>query len=210
VYIRVTDTDNGQGNSNTDTVFIDHLVIRVDNTQVTPPAAPSALAASAVAYNQVNLSWTDHASDETSYEVQRSTGGAYSTVATLAAGSTSYSDGSVSASTSYNYRVLAMKGATASAFSNVASVTTPDQPAGGNIALSANGYKVKGQQVVDLSWTGSSVNNVEVRRDGNTIATTANDGAYTDDIGAKGGATYQYELCDAGTSNCSNTVTVVF
>lgn len=211
VYVRVIDTDNSQGNSAVDTVSVDQLVIRVDNTPVTPSAAPSSLGAVAVAWNQVNLSWTDNASDETAYEVQRATGGgSYNTVATLAAGTSSYSDSGVSELTTYNYRVRALKGTTASTFSNPASATTPEQPAGGNITLSANGFKVKGEHRVDLGWSGSSASNVDIRRDGNLIATTANDGFYNDNIGAKGGATYQYELCDAGTSNCSNSVTVIF
>ncbi|MCP4045046.1 MAG: hypothetical protein GY732_03555 [Gammaproteobacteria bacterium] len=61
-----------------------------------------------------------------------------------------------------------------------------------------------------ITWSGSSATNVDIYRDGSLKATTTNDGAYTDNIGAKGGATYQYELCDAGTANCSNTETVVF
>jgi len=210
VYIRVIDTDNGQGNSNTDTVFIDYLVIRVDNEPVTLPAAPSGLEAIAAAHNQVSLSWLDNATDETGYEVQRQvSGGSFSTVATLAAGSNSYTDNSVSKLTTYDYRVRALKGGVQSGFSNTASVTTPDQPVGA-ISLSANGYKDKGRQQVDLSWSGSTATNVDVYRGAGIIATTANDGAYFDNIGAKGSATYQYKVCDAGTSNCSNTVTVVF
>jgi hypothetical protein len=79
----------------------------------------------------------------------------------------------------------------------------------GAITLSANGFKVKGKQEVDLTWSGSSATNVDIYRDTFKI-TTANDGFYNDNIGAKGGATYLYKVCDAGTSNCSNTVTVVF
>jgi serine protease len=65
---------------------------------------------------------------------------------------------------------------------------------------------------VDLTWSGASTINVDIVRDGSIIATTANDSpySYSDNIGTKGGATYQYEVCDAGTNNCSNTATVVF
>jgi M6 family metalloprotease-like protein len=209
VYVRVLDTDNVQGNSAQDTVSVDYLVIRVDNTPVTPPAAPTALNANAVAYNQVDLSWSDNASDETGYEVQRApSGGSFTTIDTLGSGETGFSDTSVSPLTTYDYRVRALKGGTASGFSNVASTTTPDQPVGA-ITLSANGFKVKGKQEVDLSWSGANAANVDVHRD-TQVTTTANDGFYNDNIGAKGGATYLYKVCDAGTSNCSNTVTVVF
>jgi len=210
VYVRVIDTDNAQSNSATDTVFIDHLFIRADNTPVTPPADPSALSATAIAYNQVDISWNDNASDETGYEVERSVnGGGFSSLVTLAAGVSSYSDSSTNELTTYGYRVRAIKGATTSGYSNTASATTPQQPVGA-INLSANGFKVKGKHQVDLTWSGSSASNVDIVRDGNTIATISNGGSYNDNIGAKGGATYQYEVCDAGTSNCSNTAVVVF
>ena len=210
VFIRVIDTDNTQGNSAVDTVTVDHLYIRVDNQPVTPPADPTGLSATAIAYNQVDLSWSDNANDETGYEVQRAlSGGSFSSIATLGSNANSYSDSGVSPLTTYDYRVRALKGATTSGFSNVDSATTPDQPVG-SISLSANGYKVKGVQHVDLTWSGSSATNVDIVRDGNVVTTTANDGSHTDNIGVKGGGSYQYEVCDAGTSNCSNTVSVVF
>ena len=77
-------------------------------------------------------------------------------------------------------------------------------------AMDKTNSKDKGKHNVNLSWSGSSATNVDVWRNGAKIATTANDGAYHDNIGAKGGATYNYQVCDAGTSNCSNTDTVVF
>jgi subtilisin family serine protease len=80
----------------------------------------------------------------------------------------------------------------------------------GGISLSTNGFKVRGKQNVDLSWSGANSSNVDIYRDGVVIATTANDGAYTDNIGAKGGAVYVYQVCEAGTSTCSSTSTVVF
>lgn len=211
IYVRVIDTDDTRGASALDSASIDYLAIRVDNTPVTPPAAPTQLDANAVAHNQVDLTWSDNASDETNYEVQRAPGGSgsYSTIATLGTGSSGYSDTSVSEQTSYDYRVRALKGVAPSDFSNTASVTTPEQPVG-VITLSANGFKVKGSHQVDLTWSGSSADEVDIYRLGSDVTTTANDGFHNDNIGAKGGATYQYEVCDTGTENCSNTVTVVF
>lgn len=86
----------------------------------------------------------------------------------------------------------------------------PPPDPGGDIALDASGYKVKGRQHVDLSWSGATGGEVDIERDGSTIATTANDGAYTDPIGARGGATYTYRVCEAGTSTCSAEVSVSF
>jgi len=46
-------------------------------------------------------------------------------------------------------------------------------------------------------------------RNGAFITTTDNDGAHTDPPG-KGGSVYTYQLCEAGTSNCSEQVTVIY
>lgn len=97
-------------------------------------------------------------------------------------------------------------GATNSTSQSV-TVTAPDQ---GGITLSATGYKVKGVQHTDLTWSGASGTNVDVFRNGTKVVTTANDGAHTDNVGAKGGGSYVYKLCEAGTSTCSNEVTVTF
>ena len=63
---------------------------------------------------------------------------------------------------------------------------------------------------MDLSWDGAAGVNVDVVRDGTTIITTANDGAYTDNIGSKGGGSYTYQVCEAGTSACSPQQSVIF
>jgi len=85
-------------------------------------------------------------------------------------------------------------------------VTAP----GGGIILSATGYKVKGRQKADLTWSGATGANVDVYRDGTVITTTANDGFYTDNIDNRGGGSYVYQVCEAGTSTCSNQATVIF
>jgi hypothetical protein len=63
---------------------------------------------------------------------------------------------------------------------------------------------------VDLSWSGATSTNVDIHRNGMVIATTGNDGSYTDSIGARGHGTYTYQVCEAGTNTCSNQVTVTF
>lgn len=80
----------------------------------------------------------------------------------------------------------------------------------GAVDLSARGYKVKGSQRVDLTWSGASSSSVAVSRNGTTIATTPNDGAYTDSIGSKGGGSYTYTECETGGGACSTPVTVSF
>lgn len=98
----------------------------------------------------------------------------------------------------------------AGATGSTSQAVTVSAPSSG-ISLSATGYKVKGLQKVDLSWTPSDpTTNVEVYRNGTVIATTTNDGAYTDNINKKGSGTYVYKVCVAGSSTCSNEATVVF
>src|SRR5688572_7982369 len=75
--------------------------------------------------------------------------------------------------------------------------------------LTARGRKIKGNQAVDLSWNGLSGTLLDVYR-GSTKWATPNDGSETDAINKKGGGTYTYKVCVAGTTTCSNTATVTF
>jgi hypothetical protein len=88
--------------------------------------------------------------------------------------------------------------------------TATPSPTPGQITLSALGYKVQGLHTVDLSWTGANSSSIDVYRDGLSIVTVPNNGLYTDYPNDRGQATYIYEVCEAGTGNCSNQVTVNF
>jgi outer membrane protein assembly factor BamB len=83
-------------------------------------------------------------------------------------------------------------------------------PTPGQIILTARGYKVRGVNTVDLSWSGATSSQVDIYRDGVVRATTANDGFHTDSTGSRGQVTYIYKVCEAGTLTCSNEVTVAF
>lgn len=90
------------------------------------------------------------------------------------------------------------------------SVTVTSPPSGG-ISLSARGYKVKGLQKVDLTWTGGTTTSIDVIRDSRFLTNTTNNGAFTDAINVKGSGTYTYKVCETGSATaCSNSVTVVF
>ena len=78
------------------------------------------------------------------------------------------------------------------------------------VTLAAVGYKIKGLMKADLSWSGATSGNVDVYRNGSVITTTPNDGTYTDNINQKGGGTFTYKICEAGTSVCSNESIVAF
>jgi subtilisin family serine protease len=84
------------------------------------------------------------------------------------------------------------------------------QASGGGITLSATGYKVQGVKRTDLTWSGATSTSVDVFRDNTRVATVSNTGAYTDNTGQRGGASHTYRVCEAGTSTCSNHVTVSY
>ena len=89
------------------------------------PAAPTGLTAAAQSSSSISLSWNDNATNETSYEVERSGGGTgWTVVATLGADANSHTDNGLTASTAYSYRVRAHNSAGYSAYSNTASATT--------------------------------------------------------------------------------------
>jgi len=87
---------------------------------------------------------------------------------------------------------------------------TVEEPTSSGITLSASGYKVRGRKTTDLSWDGAASTNVDIYRDGSVIVTTANDGFYTDSTNSTGGGSLTYKVCEAGTSTCSDSVTVIF
>ncbi len=87
-------------------------------------------------------------------------------------------------------------------------VTQSITVASGGITLTASGYKVKGVQRADLRWNGATP--VDIFRDNAKVATSVGGSSFTDIIGAKGGGSYIYRVCSAGTTTCSSDVTVVF
>jgi FtsP/CotA-like multicopper oxidase with cupredoxin domain len=90
------------------------------------PNAPSSLTATAVSSSSISLSWTDNASDEGGFNIERAPGGsgAFAWVAGTASNISTWTDTGLSSATSYDYRVSAFNGAGDSAFSNTASATT--------------------------------------------------------------------------------------
>ena len=78
------------------------------------------------------------------------------------------------------------------------------------IQLRASGRKVGGINTVRLTWSGATSNNIDVYRNSALITTVPNTGTYTDSTGDTGRARYTYKVCEAGTSTCSNEVTVRF
>src|SRR5712691_11408550 len=106
--------------------------------------APSGTNALAVSWNQINVGWQDNSSNETGFEVHRSTtgpSGAFTLLASTAAGIASYGDAGLTPARQYCYKVRAFRrydGKTSySAFSNTACATTPALPPPPSTAPSA-------------------------------------------------------------------------
>ncbi|HEX7880342.1 MAG TPA: fibronectin type III domain-containing protein, partial [Candidatus Eisenbacteria bacterium] len=92
-----------------------------------PPGAPTDLVATAVSAARIDLAWADHATDETSYEIERrlATETIFTPLATIASDQVSYSDEAVVERTMYVYRVRAVAEGLDSDYSNEADATTP-------------------------------------------------------------------------------------
>jgi len=84
------------------------------------PNAPSSLVASP-AKGKVTLSWSDNATNETAYVVERSTSQTSGFAQVASATGSSYTDGAVARKTTYYYRVKAVNANGASSYSNVVS-----------------------------------------------------------------------------------------
>jgi len=78
------------------------------------------------------------------------------------------------------------------------------------IALTATGKQNKKWFIVNLDWSGANSDIVEIKKDGVSIITTNNDGNYTDKMPNAGSGSYTYQVCEAGSSTCSNEATVDF
>ena len=99
-------------------------------TQAAPalPAAPTNLAATAVSKSQINLTWTDNATNETGFRIERCKGSTctnFAQIAAVGANVTSYSNTKLNANTTYRYRVYAYNASGNSGYSNIVAATTP-------------------------------------------------------------------------------------
>jgi YD repeat-containing protein len=207
LYVRARDTVRTPGTANAlDTLSIDEMYVLTQSQPVSRPNTPTGLSASAVSTSQIDLTWGDNSDNEAGFYVERYTGTGWARIASVGAGITGYYDTGLPPNTTFRYRVVAYNDAGESNPSTWAEAKTLAP----SISVSASTRKAKSNNYVDLSWSGATTANVIVRRDGQAIADTANDGSYTDVFGKKVNSSYRYQVCEKNTGVCSSEVTVTF
>jgi len=121
-----------QGSAAHESTRIDYVLIAAASAA---PAAPGALTAIAPSSTSVELTWADHSSAETGFQLRRSLNADFSAstlIATLSANTTSHLDAGLNAGTTYYYRVRSTSAAGNSAYSATVPMTPPMPDADGD------------------------------------------------------------------------------
>jgi subtilisin family serine protease len=83
--------------------------------------------------------------------------------------------------------------------------------AGSPISLSISGRKVKGRLWIDMAWAGAGTRWVELRYNGAHLTSVQNLGYFTHNTTITGSdVTVSYQVCEIGTTLCSDVVTGTF
>ncbi len=211
LYVRVTDTDRTAGNKALDSIAVDQLYVRTSFEAGEIPDSPSGLTATAVSSTQINLSWNDNSDNEFGFRIERLDASGWIETGIVGADVQTYADTGLQPSTAYTYRVSAYNNNGDSAYSNESTATTE---AGAAIALDVQTSKVRGNYIANIAWSGATSNNVDIYKNGALLTTVANkisgSNSYSDPLGKKPSGSYTYQVCEASSNNCSETVTVSF
>lgn len=173
-----------------------------------PPAAPTNLVLSGVTSSQISLAWSDNATDETGFKIERCGGtdcSNFGQIATVGANATSYGDAGLAPSTSYTYRVRAYNSNGDSGYSNTSSATT--QAASATPAAPTNlRASASGKGAIKLTWVDNSNNETrfEITRSPTASLTVGTNVTSYTDRGLTKGTPYIYQVraCN-GVSDCS-------
>jgi C1A family cysteine protease len=121
------------------------------------PTAPSSLAATPIASDQINLSWNDQSNNEDGFKIERCAGAGCSNFAQIGivgVNVTAYSSTGLSANAAYSYRVRSFNTGGNSGYSNSANATTPQaQPPSPPGSLNASAIS---SSQINLSWVDQS------------------------------------------------------
>jgi len=129
---------------------------------ITLPIPPSNLALSVISQTQINLSWQDNSNNETGFKIERSANDQtnYTQITTVGAGITTYQDNSLSANTTYFYRIRAYNGDGNADFADPQTQTTlPNAPtAPSNLSATP----ISSTQI-NLAWQDNANNETEFK-----------------------------------------------
>jgi fibronectin type 3 domain-containing protein len=187
-----------------------------DAVTLGPPPAPTGLNALAINSTRIDLTWSDNSNSETGFEIYRSPDNSvWTLVTTTAQNATSYANSGLAGGTRYYYRVRAVNGGGASAYSNSANAVTlgpPPVPTG----LSALPFS---STRIDLTWSDNSNSETgfEIHRSPDnstwTLVTIAAQNAISySNTGLTGGTRYYYRVravSGGGASGYSNSADAV-
>ncbi|MCC2668658.1 MAG: hypothetical protein K0Q72_1129 [Armatimonadetes bacterium] len=177
------------------------------------PVTPTSLTALPVGPTSVRLAWTDNCTNESGYQIERSSGGgAFTPVMTVAANSTTATDASAPAGVAVSYRVRAVNGALQSAPSNEASATIPSggiakiTPVKLNFAkVRIGASKVLKVTIQNTSKTGSMAGFVSITGTGYSLVSGG--GAFN--LGPKGKLTVNVGFSPTAAGFAGGTATVL-
>jgi hypothetical protein len=82
--------------------------------------------------------------------------------------------------------------------------------ASADITLGVTAYKVKGVKYADLAWSPTKDGTVDISRNGNPLLRRPTTAPTPTGLNSKGGGSATYKVCEAGTTTCSNEVTVTW
>jgi len=187
------------------------LLIGCEHTMVEPAALfrvtdpPSSASAVATSESRIDVSWPDNSSNETGFEVHRSTtgsSGTFTLLATSSANVTSYSDAGLAAETQYCYEVRSFrrtgKQTTYSTFTGAVCATTLPLPAPSGVTAAA-----VSATHIDVGWQDNSTteSGFEVHRSTTglygrfeSLVSTGADGTSYSDAGLTSSTQYCYKV----------------
>ncbi len=182
---------------------------------------PSRVSAEAVSSSRIDVSWFSSGGNESGYLLERSVnGGAWGTFANLPAGMFFYSDTSVTAGSTYSYRLIAYNPFMSSKPSSSAFATTPVVVTGPPAAVTELYVSSRASNAVTLTWGRGSgpTSGFQISRSLNNgkawsvIAVVSGDKTSFTDRLVKAGKRYTYRVVaftEQGSAAPSATISVV-
>ncbi len=172
------------------------------------PYAPTNLVSAAASSSQINLTWNDNSTNETGFLIERSGDNiTFSQIASVTAGTTSYSSTGLSSGTTYYFRVRAYNGIGNSGYSNTSSAMTYDVLPAAPSGLTATAAS---SSQINLSWTDNSTNEAcfIIQRSGNgtdfsQVTTVGANVTSFSDTGLAASTTYYYRVIAHNTAGDS-------